>query len=79
VLAPPQEKLGELLVEAGALATEQLEAAIVESRRLGKRLGAYLVEEGMVTPEDLAATLLPDQSPSAVTSTRCNTDRILAS
>ena len=57
VKAPPQEKLGELLVEAGALAAEQLEAAVVESRRLGKRLGAYLVEEGMVTPEDLATTL----------------------
>ncbi len=57
VLAPRQEKLGELLVEAGVLTTEQLEAAIVESRRLGKRLGTYLVEEGMVTPDDLATTL----------------------
>ncbi len=57
VLAPPQEKLGELLVEAGALVAEQLEAAIVESRRLGKWLGEYLVAEGLVTPADLAMTL----------------------
>lgn len=56
-LAPPQEKLADVLAEAGLLTPEQLEPAIAEARRLGKRLGDYLVEERLVTPEDLAMAL----------------------
>jgi len=57
VRAPPKKKLGEMLVEAGLLTPEQIDAAVAEARRLGKRLGEYLVDERLVSAEDLAATL----------------------
>lgn len=56
-VAPPQKKLGELLVEAGLLTPEQVELAVVEARQRGTLLGDYLVEERLVTPEDLQMTL----------------------
>jgi general secretion pathway protein E len=57
VLAPQQKKLGEMLIEAGLLALEELEPAIEEARKRQVRLGDYLVEEGLVQAVDLAGTL----------------------
>ena len=56
-IAPPQKKIGELLVEAGLLTREQLDGAVSEAAQLGKKLGAYVVDEGLVSAEDLAMTL----------------------
>ncbi len=56
-VAPPQKKLGEMLVESGLLAPDQLDRSLQEARRLHKRLGEYLVEQRLLTAEDLASTL----------------------
>lgn len=51
------KKLGELLVDAGLIAQEQLDAALAEEKQKGKRLGALLVEKGFTTELDIAQTL----------------------
>lgn len=50
--------LGELLVERELLSQRQLELALAEQRRTGRRLGEVLVDYGFVSQEALAATLL---------------------
>ena len=50
--------LGELLVERGLLSKRQLELALVEQRRTGRRIGEVLVGFGYVSEQALAATLL---------------------
>ena len=57
VKAPPQRKLGEMLIEAGLLTREQLGPAIAEAKRLGQRLGEYLVDQRLVSAKDLATIL----------------------
>ncbi len=56
-IAPPQKKIGELLVEAGLLTWEQMDRAVNEAARLQNLIGSYLVDEGLVSAEDLASTL----------------------
>ena len=55
--APPQKRIGELLVDAGLLAPDELDRAVEQARAQGRRLGAYLVDEGLVAAEDIARTL----------------------
>jgi general secretion pathway protein E len=55
--APPERKLGEILVDADLLTVEQLEQAAEEAGRLQIGLLAYLLDEGMVSPEDAAMAL----------------------
>lgn len=50
--------LGELLVERGLLSQRQLELALVEQRRTGRRIGEVLVGFGYVSEQSLATTLL---------------------
>jgi hypothetical protein len=50
--------LGELLVERGLLSKRQLELALVEQRRTGRRIGEVLVGFGYVSEQALATTLL---------------------
>ncbi len=50
--------LGELLVDRGLLSARQLELALVEQRRTGRRLGEVLVGLGFVSEQALAAMLL---------------------
>jgi hypothetical protein len=54
----PWSRLGELLIERGALSPEQLELALEEQRRRGDRLGHALVALGFVSEAELMATLL---------------------
>lgn len=51
------KKLGELLVDAGLITKEQLDAALAEEKQKGKRLGTLLVEKGFTTELDIAQTL----------------------
>lgn len=46
-------RLGDLLVRAGRVTHVQLEEALAEQKRVGKRLGEVLVDLGLVTPEDI--------------------------
>jgi len=55
--APPEKKLGDILVDAALLTVEQLEQAEEEAGRLQIGLLAYLLDEGMVSPEDAAMAL----------------------
>ena len=50
--------LGELLVKHGLLSARQLELALVEQRRSGRKLGEVLVGFGFVSEQVLSATLL---------------------
>jgi hypothetical protein len=54
----PWAPLGELLVERGLLSKRQLELALQEHQRTGRRLGEVLVAFGFVSHDALASTLL---------------------
>jgi len=49
--------LGGLLVDRGLISETQLEAAISEQKRSGRRLGKVLVDSGLITPEALLEVL----------------------
>ena len=46
-------KLGEILVGAGLLTTNQLQQALEEQKRSNLKLGQYLVREGMVSESEV--------------------------
>src|SRR6267154_2047410 len=50
-------RLGELLVAQGVLTPAQLEGALNERKRSGRRLGRILVEDGIATEEAIARAL----------------------
>src|SRR6185436_5608894 len=54
----PWLPLGELLVERRLLSQRQLELALQEHQRTGRRLGEVLVAFGFVSEQALASTLL---------------------
>lgn len=54
----PWLPLGELLVERRLLSRRQLELALREHQRTGRRLGEVLVSYGFVSEQALASTLL---------------------
>jgi type IV pilus assembly protein PilB len=53
----PRIRLGELLVRAGLVTAEQLEEALAEQRRNGRRLGSLLVESGLVSETQVTQIL----------------------
>ena len=57
--------LGELLVDRGLLSARQLELALAEQSRTGRRLGEVLVGLGFVSEQALAAMLLEQVGLSA--------------
>lgn len=46
-------RLGDLLVENGIITAEQLDAALVEQRKLGRKLGHTLIEMGFLSEDEL--------------------------
>ncbi len=58
-MAGPMRKvrLGELLVTAAEITPEQLELALAEQKRSGRKLGATLIDLGMITEERLLNAL----------------------
>jgi type IV pilus assembly protein PilB len=52
-----KKKFGEILVEKGVVTAVQLEAALVEQRRMGGKLGHILIDLGLASDEDVAAAL----------------------
>lgn len=58
-MASPLRKarLGELLIAAGEITPEQLENALVEQKRSGRKLGAILIHLGMTTEERILKAL----------------------
>jgi len=55
---PAWKPLGELLVEQELISREDLEGALAEQFRTGRKLGEYFVEAGLVTVEQLTSVLL---------------------
>ena len=53
-------RLGDLLVEKGFITNDQLQLALQEQKKLGRKLGSTLVELGMIT-EDSILNLLSSQ------------------
>ncbi|WP_062306098.1 GspE/PulE family protein [Alicyclobacillus sendaiensis] len=52
-----RKRMGELLVESGLLAPEQLEMALAEQRETGARLGDILINNGYITEQQLVEVL----------------------
>lgn len=52
-----KKPLGQLLVDGAFVTPADLEAALDESRRTGRKLGEVLVDRGTLTPETLATAL----------------------
>ncbi|MBC7331918.1 MAG: Flp pilus assembly complex ATPase component TadA, partial [Synergistetes bacterium] len=52
-----RKKLGELLVEAGAITQAQLARALEEQKRTGERLGAILAKQGVISDKDIASVI----------------------
>src|SRR5262245_34553846 len=52
-----RKKLGEMLLEAGAVDQSSLRAALVEQRRWGGHLGRVLIDMKLISEEQLVATL----------------------
>lgn len=50
-------RLGDLLVETGAITQEQLERALERQKKTGMKLGVTLVDEGIITEDDIAIAL----------------------
>jgi type IV pilus assembly protein PilB len=53
----PRVRLGELLVRAGLITGRQLDEALAEQGRVGKRLGSLLVEIGLVSETQVTQIL----------------------
>ena len=47
-------RIGDLLIQAGAITEEQLSDALEKQRGTGKKLGEFLVEQGVITDDRLA-------------------------
>lgn len=50
-------KLGDLLVETGAITQEQLERALKKQKKTNLKLGETLVDEGIISEDDIAVAL----------------------
>ncbi|MDD5177399.1 MAG: GspE/PulE family protein [Sterolibacterium sp.] len=54
---PEKIRLGDLLITQGLLTDEQLQLALAEQKRSGRKLGRVFVESGYVTEESIAKAL----------------------
>ncbi len=54
---PEKVRLGEILVQQKLLSEEQLEFALAEQKRSGRKLGRVFVENGLVTEEQISGAL----------------------
>ena len=50
-------RIGDLLIQAGAITEEQLSDALEKQRGTGKKLGEFLVEQGVISDDRLAQAL----------------------
>jgi adsorption protein B len=60
--AVQRKMLGELLLQSGVITAQQLEAALEEQKRSGRKLGEVLERLGFITPELLAAKIREQQA-----------------
>ncbi len=53
-----EDRMGSILYKQGVINREQLEFAIEEIKRTGKKFGTVLVENGIITPEQLVQAVI---------------------
>ena len=54
---PEKIRLGELLVQQKLVSDEQLQMALIEQKRSGRKLGRFFVENGFVTEDEISGAL----------------------
>lgn len=54
---PEKVRLGEILVQQKLLSEEQLQFALSEQKRTGRKLGRVFIENGFVTEEQISGAL----------------------
>ena len=54
---PEKVRLGEILVQQKLLSEEQLNQALADQKRTGRKLGRVFVENGFVTEEQISGAL----------------------
>src|SRR3990172_12804808 len=59
-LRPKKVRIGDLLITHKVISQEQLNAALVEQKKSGRKLGRVLIENGFIT-EDQLLTFLSQQ------------------
>src|SRR5262245_21784833 len=52
-----RRRLGQILVEAGAISADNLEAGVARAKQTGERIGEALIELGVATRQDVLAAL----------------------
>lgn len=57
IAAGVRRMLGDLLIQAGRITSEELDRAIAEQKRSGKKLGEVLVRQGLLTERELQRVL----------------------
>ena len=57
IAAGVRRMLGDLLIQAGCITSEDLDCAIAEQRRSGEKLGEVLVRQGLLTERELSGML----------------------
>ncbi len=53
----PRKRIGEVLLERGAISQAQLEAALFRQKQTKQKLGVVLVQQGLISEDQLAHTL----------------------
>ena len=76
--APERPLLGELLVDAGQLTTERLEAALNQQQEFGRRLGEILLGRGWISSRALAEALARQHDAEFVDLARTQVDPVAA-
>jgi len=54
---PEKIRLGEILIQQNLLSPEQLEQALVEQKRTGRKLGRVFIDSGFVTEKQISEAL----------------------
>jgi type IV pilus assembly protein PilB len=75
---PERRLLGELLVEAGQLTNDQLEAALNQQQEFGRRLGEILLGRGWISARALAEALARQHDAEFVDLARTQVDPVAA-
>ncbi len=72
---PEKIRLGEILVQQKLLTDDQLQAALEEQKRSGRRLGRVFVEQGFITEEQISKALARQLGAVYIDLKRYNTNR----
>lgn len=55
---PPKTRIGELLIQQGLLSQTQLDAALLQQQKTGRRLGRVIIDAGLLTEDRLSEAIV---------------------